>query len=140
MNIEITDELAIELIDAYDTSNDSGEVDDLKRLRDLVGTLLLYIPDPRGAQSPARPIVESPVERIVLKPRAKLTPNQRQIYNDIVRMSGRLRGTERWVEARYVGSKNTCDRLAAKGWIDINVTHGPRGGEQRWYRPTEAPA
>jgi hypothetical protein len=134
MKITITDDMAIELIDALAASHDSGEVDDLKRIRDLVDTLLLYIPDPRGAQAP-RVVVEPPVERIVLKPKGKLTPNQREVYGRIAQLS--RRGRDPWVEDRNIGSKNTCDRLAEKGWIHIDVHYGPAGGAHRFYRPTE---
>jgi len=65
-----------------------------------------------------------------------LTRHQRAIYNDIVRMS-RRRDRLVWVDAKYVGSKNACDRLIEKGWIEVQINYGPRGGELRSYRPIE---
>jgi len=124
MNIEISDEMAIELIDAYCRSNESGEIDDLKHIRNVVGTLLLEIPDPRGAQAPSLVAVEA---------KGRLTPHQREVYNRLARISRRQR--DPWVPAAFIGSKNACDRLAEKGWIEIDITYGPRGGELRHYRP-----
>jgi hypothetical protein len=132
MKIEINDELVVQLSDAVASSHESGEVDDLKRIRDIVDTLLLYIPDPRGAQTP-RPVVEPPVERIVTKPRGKLTPHQREVYGRIERLS---RGGTRWVAGENIGSLGACNHLYAKGWITVDIQYGPRGGERPMYRPT----
>jgi hypothetical protein len=127
VNIEISNEMAIELADAYaETYGGTAE-----RLVQVVGALLVYIPDPRGSlpPHPAAPVVE----RVVRKPKGKLTPHQREVYDAIVRTSRRL--NDHWVEERYIGSKNACDRLIEKGWIMLDIDYGPRGGERRSYRP-----
>ena len=131
MNIEITDELAIELADAHAAT--FYDVTAVQRLIDIVGVLLVYIDDPRGA-APARPVVAPVVERIMHRPKAKLTPNQREVYDRLARISRRR--SDPWVPAANIGSKNTCARLAEKGWIEIDIHYGPRGGELRYYRPT----
>ncbi len=135
MNIEITDEMAIELADALAASY-SYDPADLKHLIDVVGALLVYIPDPRGATVPVR-VAAAIVERGVRRPRGKLTPHQREVYERIERISRRI--SDRWVAARSIGSAGACAHLVAKGWIERMVEYGPRGGELYRYRPLSTP-
>ena len=144
MNIEITDELAIELADAHVqaftfSGCDGDDISNYGALVEAVGKLLVLIPDPRAPKP-----VDIPVTTIVLDPaaapapkRGKLTKHQREVYGDIVRWSRRRlrRDQHAWVDAQYVGSKNACDRLVEKGWIEMDIDYGPRGGELRKYRP-----
>ena len=61
------------------------------------------------------------------------------MYQSILRKASQPSGYRtdpfRWVYADTVGSKNACDRLVEKGWIEMDVEYGPRGGEHRKYRP-----
>ena len=132
MNVEISDEMATELIDAYAATFDGAM--NYGHLVELVGALLVYIPDPRGTAAPARPVVEPVVERLMRTPKGKLTPHQREVYDRIARFS--RRGSDRWVDARNIGSLGACNKLVEKGWITVDITYGPRGGEQYWYLPT----
>ena len=81
-------------------------------------------------------IIFVPVTQVVppAPKRGKLTKHQREIYNDIVRMS-RRRDRWVWVDAAHVGSRGACNKLIAKGWIESQVETGPRGGEYYSYRP-----
>lgn len=65
MNIEISDEMAIELADAH-VNAFGRHPEDIKHLIDVVGALLVYIPDPRAPQP-----IDIPVTTLVLDPAPK---------------------------------------------------------------------
>jgi hypothetical protein len=141
VNVNIPDDLIAQLYDEYSSANlssgcDGDDVGAYLGLLGVVEALFVYIP------KPGPKIVFVPVTEVVSPaPKPKpglLTKHQRDVYNDIVRMSRRLRSdgvAYVWVDGQHVGSRGACDKLIAKGWIESRVDRGPRGGEYYSYRP-----
>lgn len=42
-----------------------------------------------------------------------------------------------WVDVKFIGCRGTLDRLVAKGYAEVEIRRGPRGGEHRFYRYVE---
>lgn len=64
----------------------------------------------------------------------KLTTHQAEVLARLKRLSGRYGNG--WVAVRYIGSRGALEKLVEKGWAQVDVRRGPRGGEHRYYRPT----
>lgn len=67
--------------------------------------------------------------------RPSLTKHQREVRNVLVRWANRTQ--DHWVHLSMIGSQGALDRLVAKGYAEVDVYYGPRGGEHRRYRPKE---
>lgn len=64
-------------------------------------------------------------------PQAELTPKERHVFNRIMRLCARHEGGT--VEAGRIGAHATCESLASKGCILVELSRiGPKGG--RYYR------
>lgn len=67
--------------------------------------------------------------------RNKLTSHQREVNARLQRLSRHT--AQGWVSAAHIGSRHALDRLVEKGCADRKVETGPRGGEHKFYRPTD---
>jgi hypothetical protein len=68
---------------------------------------------------------------------ARLTPHQRDTLADLRRRARLLSGNGYgWVYGRDVGAPTACEHLVRKGYAERKIVRGPRGGEHRYYRPT----
>jgi hypothetical protein len=141
VNVNIPDDLVAQLYDEYNSANLSSgcDGDDIGAYLGLLGVveaLFVYIPKPEPK------IVFVPVTEVVPpapKPRrGLLTKHQREVYEDILKLSRRLASDGfmfRWVDGGHVGSRGACDKLVEKGYIEVQIQRGPRGGEYPLYRP-----
>jgi len=69
--------------------------------------------------------------------RPRLTRHQRLVLSDVIRRSHGQPG--RWVQGRDIGSPGALAHLVAKGYLSVQVSYGPRGGEYRAYRLAAEP-
>ena len=72
----------------------------------------------------------------------RLTPHQKWALERLERLSRPIVRdglgapiTWRWVHVKDTGCPAAMEHLVRKGYADLDVARGPRGGEHRYYRP-----
>lgn len=73
--------------------------------------------------------------------RLPLTPHQRgtlTALRGLAEVNVRA-GQDGWVPLRWVGSRGALGHLVDRGWAEVRMRYGPRGGERPEYRPIAEP-
>lgn len=85
----------------------------------------------------AAPKAPTPAPEAGAKPR--LTANQKDVLDRFLQIHDKNATDEGWINGADVGSRSTLDTLVRKGQLEYMEASGPRGGIQRFYRPSGSP-